>query len=227
MLAIGGYPPLRDVEVIDFGGVQMPAPPKPADLPEDMDGLVAGTVGDQVIVCGGLNVDRCYSLDFAANEWKQTASLDRPRDGAASFVYQGDSMYILGGSGGGFLSTSVIFRDNSVYPAGDLPYPAYYPCVANVNETHVFFAGGASYGGDRSDAYLVEVASWKWSKVDITDRPNVMAWIDRVRARPGVARGLAYGVPEDEIDRWSAERRKSYASGGATIASNERLRSDV
>ncbi len=68
---------------------------------------------------------------------------------------------------------------------------------------------------------------WKWSKVDITDRPNVMAWIDRVRARPGVGRGLAYGVPEHEIDRWSPERRASYASTGASIASNERLRSEV
>jgi len=67
---------------------------------------------------------------------------------------------------------------------------------------------------------------WKWSKVDITDRPNVMAWIDRVRARPGVGRGLAYGVPEDEIDRWTEERRASYAKGGATMASNDRLRSD-
>ena len=67
---------------------------------------------------------------------------------------------------------------------------------------------------------------WKWSKVDITDRPNVMAWIDRVRARPGVGRGLAYGVPEDEVDRWSKERRDSYAKGGASIASNRRLRSE-
>ena len=68
---------------------------------------------------------------------------------------------------------------------------------------------------------------WKWSKVDITDRPNVMAWIDRVRERPGVARGLAYGVPEDEIDRWSQKRRESYAKGGSSIASNDRLRSDL
>ena len=68
---------------------------------------------------------------------------------------------------------------------------------------------------------------YKWSKVDITDRANVMAWIDRVRARPGVGRGLAYGVPEDEIDKWSKERRAGYASGGASIASNERLRTDV
>jgi GST-like protein len=68
---------------------------------------------------------------------------------------------------------------------------------------------------------------WKWSKVDLTDRPHVLAWIDRVRARPGVERGLAYGVPKAEIDRWSPERRARYARSGASIASNTRLRSDV
>ncbi len=68
---------------------------------------------------------------------------------------------------------------------------------------------------------------WKWSKVDITSRPNVMAWIDRVRARPGVARGLAYGVPEGEIDKWSQARRERYAKGGAAMAANDRLPRDV
>jgi len=59
---------------------------------------------------------------------------------------------------------------------------------------------------------------WKWSKVDITDRPNVMAWLTRVRSRPGVGRGLAYGVPPDEIDQWSEERKAQYAKRGASIA---------
>lgn len=62
---------------------------------------------------------------------------------------------------------------------------------------------------------------YKWSKVDITDRPNVMAWIERVRARPAVGRGLAYGVPKDEVDRWSDERRAQYAKGGAAMAGND------
>ena len=63
--------------------------------------------------------------------------------------------------------------------------------------------------------------------MDITDRPNVMGWVGRVRARPGVGRGLAYGVPKDEIDRWSEERRAQYAKGGASIASNEKLSTDL
>jgi len=67
---------------------------------------------------------------------------------------------------------------------------------------------------------------WKWSKVDITGHPIVMAWIDRVRARPGVERGLSWGVPKDEIDQWSPERKAQYAKGGASIASNTRLRSE-
>ena len=64
---------------------------------------------------------------------------------------------------------------------------------------------------------------WKWSKVDITGYPRIMNWIDRVRARPGVGRGLAYGVPEEEIDQWSEARKKAYAGSGATIARNENL----
>ena len=65
------------------------------------------------------------------------------------------------------------------------------------------------------------IRGWKWSKVDITDRPNVMAWVERVRARPGVGRGLAYGVPKEEVDQWSDDTKARYARGGATMASND------
>ncbi len=64
---------------------------------------------------------------------------------------------------------------------------------------------------------------WKWSKVDVTGFPNVMAWIKRVRARPGVDRGLKYGSKLSEVDQWSPETKARYAEGGARLAS---LRSD-
>lgn len=71
------------------------------------------------------------------------------------------------------------------------------------------------------------VRGWKWSKINMTDQPNVMAWIDRVRARPAVCRGLSYGMPEEEIDQWSEERKASYRKSGATIAANENLRTET
>ena len=70
------------------------------------------------------------------------------------------------------------------------------------------------------------VRGWKWSKIDITGHANVVAWVDRVRARPAVERGLAYGFPKEEIDAWSEDTKRRYASFGASIASNESIASD-
>ena len=67
------------------------------------------------------------------------------------------------------------------------------------------------------------VRGWKWSKIPIIELPHLMEWVDRVRARPGVGRGLAYGVPESEIDQWSADRKKTYAAGGASMAATNKL----
>lgn len=61
---------------------------------------------------------------------------------------------------------------------------------------------------------------YKWSKVDITLTPAVLDWVNRVRARPGVERGIAYGVPPREIDRWSEERKAQYRKNGAQIANS-------
>ena len=68
---------------------------------------------------------------------------------------------------------------------------------------------------------------WKWSKVNITSWPRVMGWVDRVRARPAVERGLGYGVPKDEIDQWSEERKVRTARSGTSIASNENLKNSI
>ncbi len=71
------------------------------------------------------------------------------------------------------------------------------------------------------------IRGWKWSKVNITTKPRIMEWVERVRARPGVERGLAYGVPKEEIDQWSEERKASTAKGGASIASNANVKKSI
>jgi GST-like protein len=67
------------------------------------------------------------------------------------------------------------------------------------------------------------VRGWKWSKIPIVGIPHLEAWVDRMRARPGVERGLAYGVPKDEIDQWSPARKAAVAASGHRIAATDRL----
>ena len=71
------------------------------------------------------------------------------------------------------------------------------------------------------------IRSYKWVKIDITTKPRVMDWLKRVRSRPGVERGISFGVPKAEIDTFSKDRRESYTNDGGNIASNSELKSDV
>jgi GST-like protein len=71
------------------------------------------------------------------------------------------------------------------------------------------------------------VRGWKWSKIPIVGIPNLEDWVKRVRARPGVGRGLSYGVPTDEIDQWSAKRKAAVAASGSIIAATENLDRDA
>ena len=71
------------------------------------------------------------------------------------------------------------------------------------------------------------VRSYKWAKIDITTKPRVVDWVHRVRARPGVERGISFGVPKDEIDKFSKERREQYKKNAGSIASNKGLKTDI
>ena len=67
------------------------------------------------------------------------------------------------------------------------------------------------------------IRGWKWSKIDITGFQNIVEWVDRVRARPGVERGITYGMPEEELDSWKDSTRERYRTMGSSIASNTSL----
>lgn len=61
------------------------------------------------------------------------------------------------------------------------------------------------------------VRAHKWARVPIDGLEHVQAWLKRMRGRPGVERGISVGVPKDEVDRWSAERREQYERGGRSM----------
>jgi len=61
------------------------------------------------------------------------------------------------------------------------------------------------------------VRAHKWARVPIDGLDHVQSWLKRMRSRPGVERGISVGVPKDEVDRWSAERREQYKRGGRSM----------
>jgi glutathione S-transferase len=59
------------------------------------------------------------------------------------------------------------------------------------------------------------VRAHKWARVPIDGLDQVSAWLRRIRSRPAVERGLAVGVPREEIDQWSAARKQAVQAHGA------------
>jgi len=72
-------------------------------------------------------------------------------------------------------------------------------------------------------ALLPWIRAYKWVKVDITGFAHATAWLEKCLERPGVQRGFAYGVPEDEVHSFSKQRRAEYAARGAKIADNANI----
>ena len=104
------------------------------------------------------------------------------RFGAVSFVH-GDTWHILGGydsiapgnTNAAPVDTTLAYR-NGVFAMGKnlVPGPRTHACVARVNASHVFFAGGA-VGRDKDVAkmaYLLEVDSWTWTHVGNMSMPR-------------------------------------------------------
>ena len=172
-MVIGGYNNgnVYENEIVDFRATKNSTIPEIADLPRGMYGLVANLVGDKVIACGGYRTSSCYSYNFLLKRWAKTTSLDRERKGHVGFVSADGQWYISGGrdyssSPDVYLDTTIIYKDGA-FTAGQItPYPAYFPCTATVNETHIFYAGGYDGEKRRKDAYLLEVATWTWTSLE-------------------------------------------------------------
>jgi GST-like protein len=58
------------------------------------------------------------------------------------------------------------------------------------------------------------IRGWKWSKIAITGYENIVNWVNRVRERPGVERGITYGVTEEERDKWSSATKGRFRKNG-------------
>ena len=162
-MVIGSRPSTKDVEFLQIATGNVTRPPKPSDLPEEKDLVITNIVDDQVIACGGYNLVSCYTYNFEDNAWVPTVQMDQPRFGAVNFVHRGKAMYILGGNSDSYMDSSVVYEEGAFRAGGSLPYPTALACVAEVNDTHVFYSGGES---SHKEAYLLEVDTWTWTRLE-------------------------------------------------------------
>ena len=201
-MLIGGFSTRRDVELVDFSKNKSLSLPKPADLPTDMDGLVADVVNGQVIACGGQHSADCYIYSFKSNTWTKTVSMDQKRWGATSFVHEG-KWYILGG--GTALSSTLIYENGKFSPGPNMPKQAQFACSVLVNSTHFFYAGGQDFGNALQDAYLVELVSWKWTKLEDMRYRRVNPTCGMVGRNVVVEGGNYYDVNDGNAEMYSLE----------------------
>ena len=78
-------------------------------------------------------------------------------------------------------------------------------------ESHEYLAG---------DYSIADIANWcwvrtyKWSGIDIAPFPHVKRWLDQIRARPAVERGIKVPV---ELPAMSEEDEKKFAANARTL----------
>ena len=205
-MLIGGssdLAPLKTVELMDLSGHQSSLPLEIQDLPTPLYGFVSALVNGQVMACGGFAVKACWSFDLELGSWSQSLDLDRPRYGAVSLVVNETTWLILGGydptSRGSFLSTSLAYKDGAFTKGGELPYAAEFPCVATVNNTHFFFAGGGAFGEYKKEAYLVETETWTWTRLPDMTFSHYQHSCGRVGRREIVVTGGRFNSNVTEI----------------------------
>ena len=172
-MVIGGSSNSRihEAEFVDFSHDGNAMLRQPSDLSYGMYGLVAGFVDDHVIACGGYKDSNCFLYNFRFNWWRQTVSMDTQRKGSVSFMNGDNTWYVMGGRDystipNTYLNTTLVYNDGKFEQGQMMPYGAYFACSATVNETHIFFAGGHDEDRLRSDAYLLEVDSWTWTRLE-------------------------------------------------------------
>ena len=156
------------VDLIEIGGSSNC--PQPANLPATtFVGAVGSFAGRRPIVCGG-TTPYCYSYNFKEHSWVAEAPLDLARQNPGSVMIDEDNWWIAGGYGSGtYYDSSIIYdgKTRAFYPGPRLPDSLGKFCLAAINSTTYFLAGGGHAQGYASrKAYLLDWASETWTEVD-------------------------------------------------------------
>jgi len=157
-----------DVEIVnDDGGCAIP------DYPMEVVEPSATFFDGDLLVCGGFQggyaTNACYSLEAGANEWREMASMPQATYGMASSVI-GDT-WLLSGGFEGVQQETRLYRDGLFFPGppfpprnleeNDPPTGKWGHCQVTLNDTHVFFAAGASPA-----TFILDFPALEWTRLE-------------------------------------------------------------
>ena len=153
-----------DVDLVEIGGTancRVPAPLPHGDFVEAVGAFVAG----KAMVCGGQVID-CFSYNFKARTWEQEEPLDGERKNAASVLVDKNTWWIAGGFGSPYYASSIVYNGTSFSPGPRLPKAQSSFCLAKINSTSIFMAGGITYQSTiQGTAYILDWPSHTWTRL--------------------------------------------------------------
>ena len=147
---------------------------EPMNLPDDQDlgnGAVGGYIDGKAVVCGGEEGGSlCHGYSFETQEWSelpyQTIEI---RQEAAGIALGNGSLVIIGGKNpaGRSLPTSEILVEGKFLPSTMWPIAFWGHCIAQLNTTHAFVAGGRNNDDDEDirAAYDFRLSEGYWTWV--------------------------------------------------------------
>ena len=115
------------------------------NFPISVDGATGGLVGDTVIICGGSDgpfsqVDECYSL--TSEKATLVTHMSVGRHWAASIVINDNTLWVTGGSDGGYLASTEYVDLMGTMPGPDLPMALDSHAMVAINSTCSMVIGG-------------------------------------------------------------------------------------
>ena len=170
-LVLGGNQDFRtDVEIL--AAYKTPSIcSKPADIPDKFSkGAIGAYFNGKVLLCGGWMAGKeCNEYKLTRHQWRPVSySLTTERSEAAGAMLQNGSWIVIGGKGLDEtpLFSTEIFNNGLFAPNFLWPEAISGHCLKQLNNSHIFVAGGEGFGAILDSIYFLNVDSSFWFSLE-------------------------------------------------------------
>ena len=171
IMILGGNQIYRtDIEILDISQ-KLSVCTKPVNFPEEHARGAIGTFyrGNNIICGGELAGKLCHQYNFLDHEWIMAPfTLTTERSGAGEVMLSNESWVVLGGNdiNGNPISTIEVMTDELFLNSLLWPEAVSGHCMKQVNNSHIFVAGGQGNFGLLGTAYFLNVLGSQFYQVE-------------------------------------------------------------